>query len=154
MSRERGGSVNDASHELVEIPTSHRNVHSTSGGESGLDWYSQDSLDPMPAVGYSPLSVLGTGEGSLPERDQTMGVGTAAPTLGSQSFVGLADQSLGSTPTGPRHELVEIPTSHRNVHSTHMIRTIISYIPTWLRIMRERPRLRMPDSPRQRSRAV
>ena len=29
MSLERGGPVNDASHELVEIPTSHRNVHST-----------------------------------------------------------------------------------------------------------------------------
>ena len=29
------------SHELVEIPSSHRNVHSSSGGESGLDWYSQ-----------------------------------------------------------------------------------------------------------------
>ena len=75
MLRENGGPVNDASHELVEIPTSHRNVHSSSGGESGLDWYSQDSLGPMPAVGYSPLSVLGTGEGSLPERDQTKGVG-------------------------------------------------------------------------------
>ena len=69
MSRERGGSVNDASHELVEIPTSHRNVHSTSGGESGLDWYSQDSLDPMPSVGYGPLNVLGNGEGSLTERE-------------------------------------------------------------------------------------
>ena len=68
MSHEIGGPVNDASHELVEIPSRHRNVHSSSGGESGLDWYSQDSLDPMPAVGYSPLSVLGTGEGSLDRR--------------------------------------------------------------------------------------
>ena len=50
MSREIGGPVNDASHELVEIPMRHRNVHSSSGGESGLDWYSQDSLGPMPAV--------------------------------------------------------------------------------------------------------
>ena len=30
MSHEMGGPVNDASHELVEIPSSHRNVHSSS----------------------------------------------------------------------------------------------------------------------------
>ena len=86
--------------ELVEIPWSHRNVHSSSGGESGLDRYCRDSLDPMPAVGFRPQSVLGNGEGSLLERGQTSGVGMAAPTLGSRSFVDLADQTLGSTPMG------------------------------------------------------
>ena len=88
--------------ELVEIPPEHRNVFTTSGGESGLDRYCRESSDSASSARYCPLKSPEKGAGSLLERDQSLGAGSAAPTRGSRSFVDSVDSPDGSTLSGPR----------------------------------------------------
>ena len=88
--------------ELVEIPQCMGQMHTSSGGESGLDRYGRDSSVSMPPVGYSPLCAQTTGGRSHPMLASNHGAGTAAPTPGGQSLVDSVDQTVGYGPSEPR----------------------------------------------------